>query len=268
MNILNIPSCRRRYFFLKFRLTRPDGPPIWGLSGIGSGSNTSVQREGTMRTFLLVTVAVVTAAVASAEAQATVLISNFPQTNDNFGSSIASTPNQSKAAGFTTPTGDAYVLDSVTMRLLVQNTARTIDVYLYGGSATNPSGSALTSFVVPAFTALGTSDYTFQASSAFTLAAGSTYWIVASANGTGGVDDINWKSSVPGINPTGLATSAGYTFSASNTIPPTSSSSVFNTYSVQGTLVNTPIPEPTSLAVLGMGIAIGAAVRRRRAGRD
>jgi len=112
----------------------------------------------------------------------------------------------------------------------------------------------LTTLDNPAFGAVGIANYDFTPSGSFTLLANTTYWLVAS--GTVNGDRYDWKASSPGVTPTGLATHAGATFGTAG-LPPTGTSSILNSYALNGSLV----PTPAALALIGLG---GLARSRRR----
>lgn len=158
----------------------------------------------------------------------------------------------SKAAGFTMP-GTAYTLDSVTFRLNFFDTASVPVIQIYSNSGTNP-GSLLQTLTNPTLS-VGTGNFVFTSPSALTLAAGTTYWVVVWNNATG-LNSFQWMASSPNQTPTGIATTAGYRFSNGGP-PPTGSSSTFNSYAVNAT----PVPEPATVAILGLG---AFALRRRR----
>lgn len=201
--------------------------------------------------------------LASLTAHAAVLISNFPPANDlSFTTIAASTGDFSKSAGFTLPVGDDYTLDSVVMRLEVNDLGATTTLSLFADVAGNPGGPALATFTTPAL-ALGTADYTFLPTAAVTLNDATTYWIAATGISPT-LDGITWRSSNPGITPTGIATDAGYRFNNNGTFPATGSNgsnTILNTYRVNATV--NAVPE-TGTALFGLGLMGVAAIRRRR----
>jgi hypothetical protein len=204
--------------------------------------------------------AIIAIAASPGVANAAVIIGNYPQDNDDLASTIASiTGLFTKSAGFTMPLGASYSLDSVTVRLGVNDLAATIQYDLFGTSGGNPTGPSLVSFIIPAL-AVGTDNYTLLPGNPFVLQPGETYWVAATGSSPT-PDGIVWRATSPGITPTGVATNAGYRFNDDGTYPPVGGSSVFNTYQVNGTLQ--AVPEPATLAMFGVLAAGALGVRRR-----
>lgn len=192
------------------------------------------------------------------------IISNYPATNDNSASPVADrTGNFAKAAGFTMSDGGAYTLNSITLRLERNDADATLLFQLFGDGGSGPVGPPLLTFINPLIPVGGPEDFVFLPNVVFDLQPLTTYWIA----GTGTSPTINrilWYGSFPGITPTGIATSAGYRFNLNGTFPPTGDSSPFNTYQVDGTPVSAPVPEPSTMLLLGSGL-IGLVAWRKKA---
>ena len=181
----------------------------------------------------------------------------------------------SKAAGWTMPSGTNYSLDSVTLDLRYNYwyfgtglPAPVVTAAIYGDSGSGPTGSALVTLTDPSFVRSNTADYNyvFTPPSAFTLTAGTTYWLVLSATDPSGnnQDDINWRMSSPSmISPSGIATSAGYRWNNSGVVPPLGSSSTYNTFEVDGTAQASPVPEPATMLLAAAGLSV-VLLRRRQ----
>lgn len=190
-------------------------------------------------------------------AMAVPIISNLPGNDGSASTIAASTGNFAKAAGFTMGASN-FSLDSVTLRLRVNDPAATLTVQLFSDAGGAPVGLALVDFTNPVLPA-GMSSFVFVPTAAFLLDAGTTYWVAATGLSPTS-DGIEWLASAPGVAPTGLATSAGYTFSSAGVYPPTNGSSIFNSYQVDGTAV---VAEPTTLVLSALGLA-ALGFRRRR----
>ena len=178
----------------------------------------------------------------------------------------------SKAAGWTMPSGTNYSLDSVTLDLrygyyYTGLPAPVVTAAIYGNSGSGPTGSALVTLTDPSFVFSITADYNyvFTPPSAFTLSAGTTYWLVLSATDPSGSsgDEINWKMSSPLITPSGIATPAGYRFNSSGVVPPLGSSIYFNTFEVDGTALASSAPEPATMLLAAAGLSV-VLLRRRQ----
>lgn len=183
------------------------------------------------------------------QASADLLISNHPG-NDGSQTAGINSSSRTKGMGFAMPSGDGYYLDEIVLRLNVTsvNMQPIVEIFTDAGGP----GVSLTTLVAPGGYTLGIGDYSFVPSGDFILDADTSYWIVAS-----NADDVNtydWKASSPSVAPTGIATHIGATF---GTYPPQNNSSILVTYYMNGT----PVPVPSSLALLGLG---GLALRRRR----
>ena len=189
----------------------------------------------------------------AAVSQATVIISNYPQTNDT-STSAGLTTARIKALGFIMPNQD-YFLDSVTVRLQFTATAVGVPIVTIreAGIPTAP-GAILTTLTAPGGYVAGAGNYTFTSAGSFLLAANTKYWVAVAGDGGAGLD---WRGSSPAITPTGLATHDGSLFT-SNSGTSWSNSATLNTYEINATAV----PEPATMAALGLGAA--AVIRRRR----
>ncbi|MFG0284731.1 MAG: choice-of-anchor R domain-containing protein [Phycisphaerales bacterium JB039] len=170
--------------------------------------------------------------VVAATAGADEIISNLP---GNDGSqSAALEGGRIKAMGFTMPAGEDYNLDSVDVRLDVTGDVDPL-VRIFSDSGGVPT-TELAELVDPAVIGVGIETYSFTPPATLALEGGQTYWIVVYNIGAGSID---WKASSPGIIPTGIATHAGGYFSTtSGPLPPTTSSTILNSYGVQATPVS------------------------------
>lgn len=117
----------------------------------------------------------------------------------------------SKAAGWTMPSGTNYSLDSVTLDLRYNYwyfgtglPAPVVTAAIYGDSGSGPTGSALVTLTDPSFVLSNTVDYDygFTPPSAFTLTAGTTYWLVLSATdpSNNDLDDIDLEGVEPVVD--------------------------------------------------------------------
>jgi hypothetical protein len=201
-------------------------------------------------------------------ASAETLIGNYPPSNDLVLDCVADVfQDCSTAAGFTMPAGPDYRLESVTLRLDVYAISEfSLLVRLYAGESA-PTGSALMTLVNPTLS-FGVGDFVFTPPARFTLAAATTYWIVVNGSVQGSPFDgqyIAWRGSSPGITPTGLATSAGFTIGPNGQFPPTTPSSDSTTYQVAGSPMVPAVPGlgPAALGALAT-LLLAAGLRRIR----
>jgi hypothetical protein len=181
-------------------------------------------------------------------ASAAIIISNHPG-NDGTQSAGINDSDRTKGMAWTMPSGDGYYLDSLLLRLNIDDVNIVPRVEIFSNVGGAPGVSLITLNNPDAF-AFGVDDYLFKPPSQFVLEADTTYWWVASSL----VGDYDIMASNPAETPTGLATHFGASW---GTYPPSNPSSIFSTYELEGRLV----PLPGSLALLGLG---GLALRRRR----
>lgn len=187
-------------------------------------------------------------------ASADVIIGNYPFAND-LTQSAALSDLRIKAMSFTMPAGPGYTLDSVIFRFGNYDPGDVVVAEIRDDPGTgNPGTNVLATLNVPAGIGSANMDYVATPAAAFTLAGGVTYWLYVGGVAGGGTFD--WKASSPGITPTGVAT-FGLSRFTTNGGTTWSSSSILNTFEINGTLV----PTPGALALVGLA---GLAVARRR----
>lgn len=193
-----------------------------------------------------------------ASVQAAVILSNYPPTNDT--STTADVDNlRWKALSFSMPAGQSASLGLLTVRL--GNYSLLTDVPIFEirdhtGSTTAPGPNVLASFAAPGpgpDTAIR--NYTFTPTSAFTLQAGTSYWLVA--RGPDSVSSVDWRGSSPAIQPTGIATYGGQSLFTTNGGSTWSASATINSFELLDI-----VPEPASAALLALG-GVTLVLRRR-----
>lgn len=196
--------------------------------------------------------------LASLPASAATLISNLPLAGNQINNDFAIANNL--AAGFSLASGTDYNLTSATLALQVFPAATSVQVTLYGGSSTAPSGLALVTFTNPSFGS-GAQSYAFTPTSAFTLVGGSNYWLVLEGDGST-QNSVTWNSNAPGVTATGIATFLGQTTGAG--LPPTTAFTGTNRWGFQidGDPITTgTVPEPSTYVLITTGL--GAFFLRR-----
>ena len=140
------------------------------------------------------------------------------------------------------------------------------------GDSSGQPGSVLANFTTPALTQDATNNYTFTPTSTVSLANGSTYWIVLSS--VGYYEALSWEvdgnlnGSFRGIVPTGLgATYSTSTLAHSNSTDGGStwiSSTYINSFQIDGTNLDSGVPEPGTVSLMMAGLAGIAIIRRRK----
>jgi uncharacterized repeat protein (TIGR01451 family) len=172
---------------------------------------------------------VLACAIAQPAAAQVTLISNLD--GNDATQSFGLDDSRNKGMGFTMPAGDDYTLEYITLRLETASGIAPI-VELWTDAAGVP-GAVIETLSNPSFAPSGIANYDFT-STGTTLTAGASYWVVA--YGPAGVATYSWKGSSPAQFPSGIASHLGATFDT-NGPPPTSTSSIINSYSVTASLV-------------------------------
>lgn len=208
------------------------------------------------------TVAFLALAMAGVSAHADVVFGNLGTsgtgalggTNTDFGP--VDSGELALAQGFNTGTSSLRDIQSVTLGLFVTNsgTSENRTVSIYTDSSGSPGSILFTSQAVPVG---NTGTYTFPFSNA-SLSASTPYWIVPSG-------PASWYLNTPDSTPAGL-NSSGYFYTGTKRDEPsvgwTTPSPNLTSYSVSVAAV----PEPSAIALSGIGIASALYAMRRRRG--
>lgn len=199
-------------------------------------------------------------ALSAVPALASTIISNLP---GNDGAAVIDVDvERTKAMGFTMG-AMPYYLDGVQLRLRMIEFSATPVVQLWSNNSTsnNPDTMLLT-LNNPLLPANGLGTFTFTPAFPFVLDAGATYWLVVGTNSLGNdPSELDWVGSNPDQIPTGAgATHFGARFDLDGP-PPTSSSTLLNSYAILGTEV--PEPASAALAAIGLGGLLWRARRRQ-----
>jgi hypothetical protein len=225
-----------------------------------------------------VALAAAVAVLGSHTSAATIVSSGLSGTSSNV-TALTGSASPGKGKAITWSMGStAHLLDSVQIRLSTSETLPSTDNITFAlysdtlnSSSQHKPGSLLATFTDPTLVANTTTNYTLTLPSAFTLAANTKYWFVATGTTTTGTLGWTYQS------PTSITTSGGATVPPSSSNPnpraiipnnqsvsnPTlwsSTSTVYNDFVLNAT----EVPEPTTLTVAAVGVA-GVLLRRRRA---
>lgn len=186
----------------------------------------------------------------AASAEASVVLTNMPGNDGTQSQSLS--PLRQKAVSFQVDASSSYVVQSALLRLNVLDTAMSPVLTLHLDSGSNTPGALAGTFTNPSSYTLGFGSYQFQ-SSAVVLPS-TKYWLKLS--GTIEEWDFDWAANSPGITPTGSWTYLSQLFSTTGGSS-WAASGVLNSFELKAT----PVPEPATLAAIGLGVA--GLLRRR-----
>jgi hypothetical protein len=192
------------------------------------------------------------------QANAAVILGNLPAANDDQAALMH--PGRIKAFAFTMG-ADAYKLDSVVLRLSLYSFGTPLIQILDDDGGSNPGSTVLASFTKPGSQGVVLATYTFTPTSSLILNGSTKYWLYVSASE--GAYYVHAAS--PSIAPAGVATLTGNRFSDDFGSNFTDQGTYVDSFQINGTLQTPPVvPEPSTMAVFGIGTLVAGVARARR----
>lgn len=192
------------------------------------------------------------------QTNASLVIGNLPATPaaDNSASAGLNNLNQ-KAIRFTMG-ADAFIVDDVVIRLQSYNVAGEVFAQIrdFNGSTTSVGTATLINFTAPAPGGLGILEYSFSASSSYTLQPNTSYWLVL--GGTVG-QSFDWRATTTALDPYNGPASYNNGLFTSNGGTSWIASGPRNYFDLNGTAV----PEPSALMLVLLSASLTAGRRRR-----
>lgn len=202
---------------------------------------------------LFLTLAALAIATPALRAQET-LLSNLPSNDGGFGYVNSST---FRAVSFTT-SGTTFNITSATMRLVdYVSSSDTAQLTIRINEGDAPSSSVYGSFTSPSSGSDSPGNFVFTPTSAITLEANTTYWMVITSPNSG--DAFAWERSNPVVTPTGPFVFGIQAISYNSGTNWQEGSNGPHSFAIVGEAV----PEPAAIALLGLGLAVFLFARRR-----